>query len=382
MNLLGTECRFTLSKKSILEKHTIDLWAPGFGAGGGIQAFSQEVANALNDLNPRLIARDRYHRPSNFLLSSRLASCRFAIALVRHAAFNRPCLIVSTHVNFGPVASILQRALGIPYVLVAHGIDIAADLTRSRKAAIKNASKIVAVSKHTANRVSALMGVPMKDIALLPNTVDEVRYSIGQRDVSLLRKFGIPENRKLILTVGRLSASEQYKGYDVIIRAMPRILEAAPNAHYVLCGAGDDRDRVTQLVNDTGLQQHITMTGFLPTEDLPAMYRCANVFAMPSTGEGFGIVYLEAMASGVPVLAGNRDGSVDALADGELGKLIDPLNVKEVADGIIELLQRRGPAWWFEPKLIRERMLSKFGRPQFSRSLHAIIENTLAKVSK
>ncbi len=362
-----------------MTKHKIDLWAPGFREGGGIQAFSQEVARGLADFQVGLLPRERYEGKKRNALAQRTASLRFALSLFRSAVIRRPDLIVSTHINFGPVASIIRKYLGIPYVLVAHGIDVSPDVSASRQSALKRASKIAAVSRFTANKVAALTGVPPHSIAVLPNTVDDVRYSPGEPDGPLLRRFNIPQGRKLILTVGRLSKSEQYKGYDIVIRAMPAICEKVPEAHYVVCGAGDDSDRVRHLVSSLNLDDRVTLTGFVEAEALPAMYRCAQTFAMPSTGEGFGIVYLEAMASGVPVLAGNCDGSVDALADGELGKLIDPLNVHDVADGISQLLLRQGPPWWFEPMNLRQNMLRKFGRAEFAKKLHDIVECALSR---
>ena len=93
---------------------------------------------------------------------------------------------------------------------------------------------------------------------------------------------------------------------------------------------------------------------------------------MPPTGEGFGIAFLEAMACGTPVLAGNRDGSVEALDGGRLGSLVDPTDVKAIADGIIALLMQQGRAWWFDKEALHEAVTQRFGRAAFRDTLRKV----------
>ena len=107
---------------------------------------------------------------------------------------------------------------------------------------------------------------------------------------------------------------------------------------------------VVSLISDVAMAEH---------------YRLADVFAMPSTGEGFGIVFLEAMGSGTPVLGGNQDGSVDALDGGKLGLLVDPTSVDAIADGLIALLKRQGPDLWFEREHLAEAVKATYGREAF-----------------
>ena len=97
-----------------------------------------------------------------------------------------------------------------------------------------------------------------------------------------------------------------------------------PNAIYLIAGAGDDKQRLEHLAAERGLAGRVVFTGHVPADELPSYYALADVFAMPSTGEGFGIVFLEAAACGLPVIAGNADGSVDALGEGQIGCLVDP----------------------------------------------------------
>jgi len=176
-------------------------------------------------------------------------------------------------------------------------------------------------------------------VRVLPNTVDP-RFTPGLKPADMLRRFGL-EGRKVILTVSRLASGERYKGHDRIIASMPHILERHPEALYLVAGDGDDRPRLEALAQSAGLGDKIRFAGSLTEADLPGAYRMADVFAMPSTGEGFGIVFLEAAASGLPVIAGNRDGSVDALADGAIGQLVDPDQPDQLVSAIGAALDGR-----------------------------------------
>lgn len=116
--------------------------------------------------------------------------------------------------------------------------------------------------------------------------------------------------------------------------------------------------------------------GFMGLSNAPVLcensatpHRLADVFAMPSTGEGFGIVFLEAMACGTPVVAGNCDGAVDALDRGRLGKLVDPNDVSAIANGINSLLNKEGPALWFDREALHDAVTQRFGRTAFRTNL-------------
>ena len=165
----------------------------------------------------------------------------------------------------------------------------------------------------------------------------------ADRRDDLVARHGLA-GRRIILTVGRLSAAERYKGHDRLIAALPGILARVPDAAYLIVGSGDDRPRLERLAREAGVADRVVFAGHVPDEELPDYFALAHVFAMPSTGEGFGIVFLEAAASGLPVIGGNRDGSVDALAEGRIGRLVDPESREEIEAAVVEALERRQPA--------------------------------------
>src|SRR5207253_5289087 len=133
-------------------------------------------------------------------------------------------------------------------------------------------------------------------------------------------------------------ASERGKGHDHVIEALPQVLAACPNAVYVVVGDGDDRSRLQRLAQATGVADRVVFAGAVDDSELPDYYRLADVFVMPSVQEGFGIVFLEAAASGLKIVAGDRDGSADPLADGRLGRLVHPADRAQLVEAITEAL--------------------------------------------
>ena len=161
-------------------------------------------------------------------------------------------------------------------------------------------------------------------------------------DASALRKsLGLAE-KKVIVSVGRLV---HRKGQDRLIEAMPEILKTVSNAHLLLVGEGPHRDHLEKLIQKHRLEGSVTLIGRIEYKDLPLYICVGDIFAMPSRSrlmglevEGLGIVYLEASACGLPVLAGNSGGAPDAVVQNETGLVVDGTNNKEIADAAIELL--------------------------------------------
>ena len=296
-------------------------------------------------------------------------TANFITTALSAIATDRPDHVISTHVNFGPAADVSRRFFRVPYTLVAHGIDVHPGLPRTSLAALRNAKRIIAVSVWTRDRVLDLGGIDPDNVVILPNTVDENRFSIGPKSPALSRHYDLKPDEKVILTVARLDDTERYKGYDRIIEALPAIQRRCGSIRFIIVGSGDDSPRVAQLAKQKGVESSVSFAGFVTPEALVEHYRLADVFVMPSTGEGFGIVFLEAMGCGTPVVAGNRDGSIDALDGGWLGLAVEPMYIDGIADAISSILEGRGPGLWFNRKLLHEAASARFGQKAFVRWL-------------
>ena len=129
----------------------------------------------------------------------------------------------------------------------------------------------------------------------------------GAQDVKLVERYGIRDN-KLILTVGRMVSQERYKAFDEVIEAMLELLRRFPNLKYMIVGDGDDRSRLEEKVKSLGLSQQIIFAGKIPEHEKVSHYCLADAYVMPSHGDGLGIVFLEALACGVPVIGTKVDG--------------------------------------------------------------------------
>lgn len=363
----------------------IHIWAPSFREfGGGISAFSSELALGILECGIEPLLFGKHDLGSTIwkgLNSSgtgrvpiRMRTPFFAAMTLAKAIKEKPKQIISTHLNFGPLARFIKRVTGIPYTLVAHGIDVGERMPTARLEALRSADHILAVSHWTRDRILALGGIDPSNVSILPNTYDEERFSSSPARIpTLLERYGIAPHEKVILTVSRLNAEEGYKGYDQILRCLPELRRRCGDVRFLIAGSGGDRPRIEAMAKDIGVTKDVILAGFVPDEELPDLYRLADVFAMPSTGEGFGIVFLEAMACGTPVLAGNRDGSIDALDSGRLGALVDPLSGEQITDGLSALLQGEGPEWWFDRQLLSRELKNTYGRARFKEKIADLI---------
>jgi phosphatidyl-myo-inositol dimannoside synthase len=132
------------------------------------------------------------------------------------------------------------------------------------------------------------------------------------------------------LTVGRMDSTERYKGHDRVIAALPEFVSQGHDVYYLIVGEGDDRPRLEAMAVEAGVQQRVLFLGGVDSQTLSAIYRCADLFVMASTGEGFGVAFLEAMASGTPAIGLDVGGAPDALGDGELGLVVREDEITEV----------------------------------------------------
>ncbi len=158
----------------------------------------------------------------------------------------------------------------------------------------------------------------------------------------LLKKYGLTSNTPVIFTLARLASAEQYKGYDQVIRVISRLKTKIPQIKYILSGQYDpkEKSRIEQLINDSGVNENVVLTGFIEETEIPAHFLLADLFVLPSKGEGFGIVLIEALACGMPVICGDSDGSKDAIYEGKLGKAINADDLSELENIIVTYLRR------------------------------------------
>jgi phosphatidyl-myo-inositol dimannoside synthase len=191
----------------------------------------------------------------------------------------------------------------------------------------------------TRDRMNAWAQLPLSRYTVIPNTIHLERFGLAPRRQDLVERYKL-QGRKVIMTLARLAGFERYKGIDEILEVLPALLQSEPTLTYVIVGDGDDQDRLQAKAFSLGVADRVVFTGFVQEAQKADYLRLADVFALPGKGEGFGIVYLEAMACGVPVVGSELDGSREALLDGELGELADPTNPQSVQTCIMRALAK------------------------------------------
>jgi glycosyltransferase involved in cell wall biosynthesis len=296
---------------------------------------------------------------------------RYVVAVLRALHGDRSYdLVVCGHINLVPIAWLVGKILNAPVIMFIHGID-AWQPTRSWVAntLAKKMQLVVAVSNVTAQRFRSWADSATQQLSVLPNAVHAEWYGPGAKSPVLLARYGLG-GKTVLMTLGRLVSAERYKGFDEVLEVMPKLICALPNLAYLIVGDGSDKARLEQKARELGLADRVVLTGNIAEAEKADHYRLADAYVMPSRGEGFGYVLLEAMACGIPVIASKADGTREALRGGELGILVDPNDHLELERAILQAVQR--------PRSVVPAGLEHFSFRNFELRSHALIEQLLA----
>jgi phosphatidylinositol alpha-1,6-mannosyltransferase len=246
----------------------------------------------------------------------------------------------------GLVARWMNIRYGIPYLCFIHGEDVnVATTSRELKvlthSVLKNAYRLVANSNFTVGLLRNDWQVPEEKIALMHPGIDVSQFLHLDRDPSA-RKYTAPGD-VVLLTVGRL---QKRKGQDAVIRSVAKLRDKHPNLRYLIAGVGEQESELRKLVAELSLEKQVLFLGAVSDSELMDCYRECDIFVMSNRTvgkdcEGFGIVFLEAQAQGIPVIAGASGGTGDAMQDGVTGLRIDcqdyenPVYLTEAIDRLV-----------------------------------------------
>lgn len=293
------------------------------------------------------------------------------------AAGRRANVVLMSHVNLlipGVLIKLLRPKVKL--VLIAHGIEVWRPFPAWKRKLLQKVDLFLPVSHFTKDKMKQLYGLPESRFSVMNNCLDPFLEQplLPGRYLLVLNRYGLQEDDKIILTVSRMVDTEQYKGYDRVLEALPALLPSYPALRYLLVGKYDqvEKRRLDAIIDKLGLQKHVVFTGFVPDEEIALYFKLADLFIMPSEKEGFGIVFIEAMYYGLPVIGGNKDGSVDALCNGELGTIIDPDNLPGISQAIKKILD--DPAA-FKPD--EKKLRAKFSYEWYKRKLHRSLQGLL-----
>jgi len=312
-------------------------------------------------LNDRTVEADELRRYSTATLDTWEACQGRKIHFIRSALrLSRGCdRIVCGHVFLLPVALAARCARRkLSYDLVAHGIEVWRPFSLAERLALRGARRIFCISDYTRGKLLEYCPLPSAKLVVLPNGLDTY-FDIADSP-------GPPAQPPIIATISRLTRFDVYKGIDTLIQAMPQIRAAVPGVRLRVMGQGDDLPRLRQLADQLGVQIAVEFLGFVSDEELQSQLRQCALFALPSKKEGFGLVFLEAMAQGRPCL-GAQAGGIPEVLTPETGILVEYGDVVQIADGCVAALRR---SWDTQTILDRAR---EFAYPRFRERLAALL---------
>jgi phosphatidylinositol alpha-1,6-mannosyltransferase len=245
----------------------------------------------------------------------------------------------------GFTAYLVRRMTGTPYVCYVHGEEIGVSST-SRELAwmtrrvFAKASRIIANSQNTQNAILTDWRIPPDNVRLLHPGVDTKRFVPAPRDDGARSRLGW-HGHTVLLTVGRL---QKRKGHDMLIRALPAILNRVPNALYAIVGDGDERHNLEAIAETEGVSNRVQFMGEVADDQLTRSYQQCDLFVLPNRAvgrdvEGFGIVLLEAQSCGKPVVAGASGGTAETMHVGQSGQIVACESPEPLVAALIELLR-------------------------------------------
>jgi phosphatidylinositol alpha-1,6-mannosyltransferase len=345
-----------------------------YGGNGGIAAYNRDAARAMceDPETSEVVAVARAaSRPVEELppkldydLSGSGGAAAYIRAVLRQLRKGRFDLIYCAHVNLTLVALLAARLTRVPWLLAIYGIEAWQQSPRRLVAfAARRADHLISISELTLKRFLCFAPYPPERRSLAPNAVHLDRFGMRPKNPSLIARWGL-SGRKVILTLGRMHPSERYKGFDEVLDILPALARQLPEVAYVIAGDGADRPRLKAKAADLGIADRVVFTGYIDEAEKADLYRLADVYVMPSYGEGFGFVFLEAMACGTPVVASAIDGGREAVLDGELGRIVNPHDPTALREAILAAFtdERRIPP-----------QLDDFAWPNFAKRVQAIV---------
>ena len=372
------------------DKRFLALVGDAFGGHGGIAKFNRDLLKALCSYPacgeavavPRLMQGPPGTLPEKltWITTGLGGKLRYATAMLKSL---RRCagpgsagargydLVICGHINLLPFAFLHRLWFKTPIALIIHGIEAWHPPQRSFvKVLARRVDRFVAVSELTKARFLAWTGLPPEIGLVLPNCVDASLFGSGPKSPALLQRYGL-QDKTVIMTFGRLASEERYKGFDEVLEVLPDLARQIPNLAYLIVGDGQDRSRLEAKARSLRMQDRVIFAGRISEAEKADHYRLADAYVMPSQGEGFGIVYLEALACGVPVVASNADGSREAVRNGELGELVDPRNPEEIKAATLRVLSNNHRSQLRAPPA----GLAYFSYTNFERRVHQILRS-------
>jgi len=331
------------------QAHNLVAVLPQISGGGGIERICQTAVGVMGQFarNHRLefhvfslcdaggtVQPDGAPGPLRFTgFSGNKIHCAWSVLRLAR----RTRILFLGHPYLGPlgyIARVLNPSLR--YGVMAHGIEVWQRLSPVRSKALLHASLVLAPSRYTAEQIVRLQQVPQDRVSVVPHGIpNPLPHGNDSHSANNL----LPANRQglVLLSVARMQSAEKYKGIDAVMRSLRLVVQQIPELTYYIVGDGDDRPRLEALARECRLEQSVIFTGRIPDSELWERYQNCDMFVLPSTGEGFGLVFVEAMSFGKPVIASRTGATPEVVIDGVNGFLVEGQNEASLSERILRL---------------------------------------------
>lgn len=331
---------------------------------GGIEKYNHNLYKSLNERVEKLNLIER--QKGKFL-----AKVIFFLKVFFSVINKKPDYIFCCHLNFSPICLFLKFFLKIDYSLSLYGIEIISEHGPLKALGIKNARNIITISQYSKKLITKKYSKIGDRIFILPSTVDSSLFRIKEKNKSLIKKLGIL-NRPVMLSLARLSTNE-HKGQDRVLDCLSNVVKVIPDIVYLIVGAGEDTRVNRILKNKPELRKNVLIIGAIDENEKVDFYNLADVYILPSKFEGFGIVFIESLACGVPVIASDNFGCRQSLKNGNLGLLVKPDNLNNIAKTIINFFNKNVPEQLFKRKYLRKKILEFYGIDSWNKRLDILL---------
>ncbi len=301
----------------------------GFNLPGGISNLSGSVMRGLDDLvSDGNLARvdvvslhDRKaplrpnHSGKTLVVGG--SKARLVFSILRLVALRRPDLLLFDHVGPARAVRIMPTRMRPSYAVMVHGLELEQPTRPSTAAVLTGATTILTNSQYTAKRAIDLAGPDISP------RIEIVSPCISPERTEMWSTGGpSPKRNSQVVIVGRLETGQPGKGHEALIEAWPHVVAAIPAARLIIAGDGNKRAALEQMVADKAMSRNVEFEGHVSPERLGELYRQSAVYAMPSSQEGFGIVFAEAMWHGLPCIGSDADAASEVIVDAETGILV------------------------------------------------------------
>jgi len=290
----------------------------------------------------------------------------------------KPDIVILSHINLATVGLLVKLLNpGCKVWLITHGIEVWRPLSFFKRAILKRCDKVICVSNFTREQIMKRHATDPDRCTVLNNAVDPFMKlpKTFTKPAHLLKRYGMTNVNQVLFTLTRLASTEQYKGHDQVIKALSSLKYQFPDIKYILSGKYDRNEevRIQKLISDYDVEQHVILTGFIAERELSDHFSLADIFVLPSKKEGFGIVFIEALACGLPVICGNVDGSTDAICHGKLGKAVNPDDLTELENALTDYLKTGFTEG--TRKYLQKECLAHFNEKHYMENLEKLINN-------